>query len=124
MTTVMSHPGLVVRSLTQSGAIDSRGNLADVGVMVQLKRRLNRTDALAITLGAVIGVGVFRNTGLVLRGTGGFVEATILWLVVPLLCLCGASLYADLSGRVPEAGGQYAYVRTAFGGRSAFIYGW
>lgn len=92
--------------------------------MAQLKRRLNRTDALAITLGAVIGVGVFRNTGLVLRGTGGFVGATILWFVIPLLCLCGASLYADLSGRVPEAGGQYAYVRTAFGGRSAFIYGW
>lgn len=92
--------------------------------MVELMRRLNRTDALAITLGAVIGVGVFRNTGLVLRGAGGFVGATVLWLVIPLLCLCGASLYADLSGRVPEAGGQYAYVRTAFGGRPAFLYGW
>jgi basic amino acid/polyamine antiporter, APA family len=92
--------------------------------MVELKRRLNRTDALAITLGAVIGVGVFRNTGLVLRGAGGFFEATLLWLVIGLLCLGGASLYADLSGRVPEAGGQYAYVRTAFGGRAAFIYGW
>ena len=92
--------------------------------MVQLKRRLNLTDALAITLGAVIGVGVFRNTGLVLRGTGGFVEATVLWLVIGLLCLCGASLYADLSSRVPEAGGQYAFVRTAFGGRAAFVYGW
>jgi APA family basic amino acid/polyamine antiporter len=92
--------------------------------MVELKRRLNRTDALAITLGAVIGVGVFRNTGLVMRGAGGFVGATVLWLVIPLLCLCGASLYADLSGRVPEAGGQYAYVRTAFGGRPAFLYGW
>lgn len=92
--------------------------------MVVLKRRLNRTDALAITLGAVIGVGVFRNTGLVLRGTGGFAEATVLWFVIGLLCLGGASLYADLSGRVPEAGGQYAYVRVAFGGPAAFIYGW
>jgi APA family basic amino acid/polyamine antiporter len=91
---------------------------------VELKRRLNLTDALAITLGAVIGVGVFRNTGLVLRGTGGFVEATALWLVIGLLCLGGATLYADLSGRVPEAGGQYAFVRTAFGGRAAFVYGW
>lgn len=92
--------------------------------MTELKRRLTRTDALAITLGAVIGVGVFRNTGLILRGTGGFVEATTLWLVIGLLCFGGASLYADLSGRVPETGGQYAYVRTAFGGRAAFIYGW
>ncbi|MEO7734961.1 MAG: amino acid permease [Kofleriaceae bacterium] len=92
--------------------------------MVELKRRLNRTDALAITLGAVIGVGVFRNTGLVLRGTGGFVPATALWLVIGVLCLGGASLYTDLSSRVPEAGGPYAYVRVAFGGRAAFIYGW
>jgi APA family basic amino acid/polyamine antiporter len=92
--------------------------------MVQLKRRLDRTDALAITLGAVIGVGVFRNTGLVLRGTGGFAAATVLWFVIGLLCFGGASLYADLSGRVPEAGGSYAYVRVAFGGRAAFVYGW
>lgn len=92
--------------------------------MVELKRRLNRTDALAITLGAAIGVGVFRNTGLVLRGTGGFAAATVLWLVIGVLCFGGASLYADLSGRVPEAGGPYAYVRVAFGGRAAFIYGW
>jgi APA family basic amino acid/polyamine antiporter len=92
--------------------------------MALLKRRLNRTDALAITLGAAIGVGVFRNTGLVLRGTGGFASATVLWLVIGLLCLGGASLYADLSGRVPETGGPYAYVRVAFGGRAAFVYGW
>jgi basic amino acid/polyamine antiporter, APA family len=92
--------------------------------MGELKRRLTRTDALAITLGAVIGVGVFRNTGLILRGTGGFAGATVLWLVIGLLCFGGASVYADLSGRVPETGGQYAYVRTAFGGRAAFIYGW
>jgi basic amino acid/polyamine antiporter, APA family len=91
---------------------------------LQLKRRLNRTDALAITLGTAIGVGVFRNTGLVLRGTGGFAGATVLWFVIGLLCVGGAALYADLSGRVPEAGGPYAYVRVAFGRRAAFIYGW
>jgi APA family basic amino acid/polyamine antiporter len=99
-------------------------NSQTFGPMAELKRRLNRTDALAITLGAVVGVGVFRNTGLVLRGTGGFAAATVLWLVVGALCLGGAALYADLSGRVPEVGGPYAYVRVAFGGRAAFIYGW
>ena len=92
--------------------------------MHELKRRLNRTDALAIALGAVIGVGVFRNTGLVLRGTGGLAEATILWLVVGVLCLGGAVVYSDLASRVPEVGGSYAYVRTAFGGRAAFVCGW
>src|SRR5262249_8797419 len=41
-----------------------------------------------------------------------------------VLVLGGAVLYADLSGRVPEAGGPYAYVRVAFGGPAAFVYGW
>ena len=92
--------------------------------MVPLQRRLYRIDALAIALGTVIGIGVFRNTGMVLRGAGGFAGATVLWLVSGVLVLGGAVLYADLSSRVPEAGGPYAYVRVAFGGPPAFIYGW
>ncbi len=92
--------------------------------MVPLQRRLHRIDALAIALGTVIGIGVFRNTGMVLRGAGGFGGATLLWLVSGVLVLGGAVLYADLSGRVPEAGGPYAYVRVAFGGKAAFAYGW
>ncbi|HEU4734943.1 MAG TPA: amino acid permease [Kofleriaceae bacterium] len=92
--------------------------------MSGLQRRLNRIDALAVSLGAVIGVGVFRNTGLVLRGAGGVTGATLLWIVIGVVCLAGAILYADLSTRVPEAGGPYAYVRVAFGGPAAFVYGW
>lgn len=92
--------------------------------MAQLQRRLNRIDALAIALGSVIGVGVFFNTGRVLRGSGGLVGATVLWIVVGVVCLAGAVLYADLSARVPEAGGPYAYVRVAFGRPAGFAYGW
>jgi basic amino acid/polyamine antiporter, APA family len=92
--------------------------------MVVLKRRLTRIDALAVSLGAVIGVGVFRNTGVVLSGAGGYLGATLVWLSVGLVCLTGAILYADLSARIPEAGGGYAYVRVAFGGPASFLYGW
>jgi APA family basic amino acid/polyamine antiporter len=89
-----------------------------------LQRRLGRIDALAIELGGVIGVGVFRATGVVLRGSGGFAEATALWVIVGIVGMAGAVLYADLSARVPEAGGPYAYVRVAFGRPAAFVYGW
>src|SRR6185436_6334284 len=92
--------------------------------MAVLKRRLDRIDTLAISIGLVIGVGVFRNTGLVLAGTGGFLGATALWLAVGVICLFGTTLYDDLSSRVPEAGGGYAYVRVAFGGLPSFIHGW
>jgi APA family basic amino acid/polyamine antiporter len=92
--------------------------------MAGLQRRLYRIDALAIALGSVIGVGVFRNTGVVLSGSGGLFGATAVWLVVGVVCLAGAVLYADLSARVPEAGGPYAYVRVGFGRPAAFVYGW
>ncbi|HSK04436.1 MAG TPA: amino acid permease [Kofleriaceae bacterium] len=92
--------------------------------MSGLLRRLGRIDALAIALGGVIGVGVFRATGVVLGGSGGFAEATALWVIVGIVCMAGAVLYADLSARVPEAGGGYAYVRVAFGRPAAFVYGW
>src|SRR6202012_3030223 len=92
--------------------------------MGALKRRLNRTDALAITLGSVIGVGVFRNTGLVLRGTGGFFEATALWLVIGFMCFGGASLYAARRVRVPARGGGYAVGLVDVGRRAAFVSGW
>jgi basic amino acid/polyamine antiporter, APA family len=89
-----------------------------------LQRRLGRIDALAIALGGVIGVGVFRATGVVLGGSGGFAEATAIWVIVGIVCMAGAVVYADLSARVPEAGGGYAYVRVAFGRPAAFVYGW
>jgi APA family basic amino acid/polyamine antiporter len=92
--------------------------------MAELKRRLHRIDALAVSLGGVIGVGVFFNTGRVLSGTGGLVAATALWLAVGAVCLAGSVLYADLSARVPETGGPYAYVRVAFGRPVALLYGW
>jgi basic amino acid/polyamine antiporter, APA family len=89
-----------------------------------LQRRLDRIDALAIALGSVIGIGVFRATGVVLGGAGGFAEATAIWVTVGVVGMAGAILYADLSARVPEAGGPYAYVRVAFGKPAAFVYGW
>jgi APA family basic amino acid/polyamine antiporter len=92
--------------------------------MTGLQRRLNRIDALAIAIGAVIGVAVFRNTGVALRGAHGVVGATWLWLAVGAVSLAGAVMYADLSARVPEAGGPYAYVRVAFGRPAGFVYGW
>lgn len=89
-----------------------------------LERRLGRLDAFAIALGGVIGVGVFRATGLVVRGAGGLTGATATWLIVGVVCLAGAVMYADLASRVPEAGGPYAYVRVAFGRPAGFAYGW
>ena len=88
-----------------------------------LVRRLTRSDALAIGIGSVIGTGIFRTTGEVLRGAGGFTAATLIWVGVGVISAMGALVYADMASRVPEAGGPYAYVREAFGRYPAFLDG-
>src|ERR1043166_7528469 len=56
-------------------------------------------------------------------GPGGFPGPALLWVIGGVLVLGGAVLYADVSSRVPEAGGPYAFVRVAFGGRGGFAAG-
>lgn len=92
--------------------------------MSTLQRKLTRVDGLAIGVGSVIGVGIFRTSGEVLRGAGSVVGATAVWIAIGALSMLGAFVYADMALRVPEAGGPYAYVREAFGRRAAFVDGW
>jgi APA family basic amino acid/polyamine antiporter len=79
---------------------------------------------LAIGVGAVIGAGIFRTTGLVVASTSGLAAATGLWLLGGVVSVLGALVYGDLATRVPEAGGPYAYVREAFGRATGFVDGW
>ncbi|HMJ55738.1 MAG TPA: APC family permease [Polyangiaceae bacterium] len=90
----------------------------------RLHRALSRSDAIAVAVGSVVGVGIFRTTGQVYRAAGGALSAMLVWLVLGALSLVGAYVYADLATRVPEAGGPYAYVRVGFGRFAGFVDGW
>jgi len=79
---------------------------------------------MAVAVGSVVGVGIFRTTGQVYRAAGGGWQAMSVWLVLGALSLVGSYVYADLATRVPEAGGPYAYVRVAFGRFAGFVDGW
>jgi APA family basic amino acid/polyamine antiporter len=81
-------------------------------------------DGIGIGVGSVIGVGIFRTTGQVLRASGGRWGAVLVWLAFGLLSLVGATVFGRVALRIPEAGGPYAYVREAFGPRAAFVDGW
>jgi amino acid transporter len=89
-----------------------------------LRRRLSAIDGVAIGVGSVIGVGIFRTTGQVLRAAGGPGAAILVWIAVGLVNLAGASAFARVAVEIPEAGGPYAYVREALGRRVAFVHGW
>jgi APA family basic amino acid/polyamine antiporter len=93
--------------------------------MPPLIRTLRLRDLFLLFIGSVIGSGIFRTPGPILKQVGGSIGLSMLvWIVGGVLSLLGALTYAELAARNPEAGGLYCYIRDAFGRASAFLYGW
>src|SRR6266851_5418866 len=93
--------------------------------MPELIRTLRFRDLLLLFIGSVIGSGIFRTPGPILRQVDGSVGLSLLvWIVGGVLSLLGALTYAELAAANPEAGGLYCYIRDGFGRLSAFLYGW
>ena len=93
--------------------------------MTELVRTLRQRDLFLLFVGSVIGSGIFRTPGPILRQVGGSVGVALLvWIVGGVLSLLGALTYAELAASNPEAGGLYCYIRDGFGRASAFLYGW
>src|SRR6267143_467567 len=93
--------------------------------MPELIRTLRLRDLLLLFIGSVIGSGIFRTPGPIVRQVDGSVGLSLLvWIVGGVLSLLGALTYAELAAANPEAGGLYCYIRDGFGRLSAFLYGW
>ena len=91
---------------------------------VPLERRLGLFDATMIVMGGIIGSGIFINPYIVARQLPSSWLILLAWLCGGLIVLAGAMVYAELAARLPEVGGQYAYLREAWHPAIAFLYGW
>ncbi len=90
-----------------------------------LARRLGLFDATMLVMGGVIGSGIFVTPAEVARHVGSPFWIVGVWILGgALFALTGAVVYAELAIRRPEVGGQYAYLRDAYGPLPAFLYGW
>jgi len=91
---------------------------------IELKRELGPWAASSIVVGTVIGSGIFLVPhDMILRvGRPSWVFAV--WIFGGLLTLAGALSYAELAAAIPEAGGEYAYLREAYGPLWGFLYSW
>jgi APA family basic amino acid/polyamine antiporter len=90
----------------------------------QLARRLGLFDATMIVMGGIIGSGIFINPSVVARQVGTPALILAAWAIGGAIALAGAFVYAELAALRPAVGGQYAYLREAFGPLVAFLYGW
>jgi len=89
-----------------------------------LVRKLGLFDSTMIVMGIVIGSGIFLTTGLMAKEIPSPSLLLLAWIAGGLLALAGALTYAELGAAMPQAGGQYVYLREAYGPMSGFLFGW
>ena len=89
-----------------------------------LPRVLNVSHATAIVVGTIIGSGIFLVPQEMMRAVGSSGMVYAVWIVGGLLSLFGAMTYAELGAMRPQTGGEYVYLRDAFGDLPAFLYMW
>jgi basic amino acid/polyamine antiporter, APA family len=90
----------------------------------QLERRLGPLDAAAIIVSNVIGAGILFTPPEIARSVPSGLAFLGVWLAGGLLAFAGAMAYAELAALRPRAGGEYVYLRDAFGPLAAFLTGW
>lgn len=85
---------------------------------------LNLFDAIALIVGIVVGAGIFSFPSLVAGNTSSAAMFIGLWVVGGIVSLIGAMCYAELATTFPSAGGDYNFLKRAFGNRLAFLFAW
>lgn len=90
----------------------------------ELKRELGVWSAAAIVVGTVIGSAIFLVPNDMVKNVGSPAMVFAVWIFGGMLSLFGALSYAELAAALPEAGGEYVYLREAYGPLWGFVYGW
>jgi APA family basic amino acid/polyamine antiporter len=87
-------------------------------------RRFGYWAGHLVVVGSMIGAGILTTSGFTLRETGNPPALLVLWALGGLLALCGAVTVAELATTLPRSGGDYVFVREAFGRGAGFVSGW
>jgi APA family basic amino acid/polyamine antiporter len=89
-----------------------------------LVKRLGLLDSTTIVMGSMIGSGVFIVASDIARQVQSPGLLMLTWVITALLTITAALAYGELAAAMPQAGGQYVYLREAFGPLYGFLYGW
>src|SRR5881409_2751925 len=87
-------------------------------------RGLGLLDSTMLVAGSMIGSGIFIVSAIIARQVGSPGWLLIVWTVTGLLTLMAALSYGELAAMMPNAGGQYVYLRESLGSLWGFLYGW
>ena len=90
----------------------------------ELPRVLNVSHAISMVVGIIIGSGIFLVPREMMAAVGSSVTVYAVWIVGGLLSLFGAMTYAEIAASRPKYGGEYAFLREAYGDLTAFVFMW
>src|SRR5256884_320027 len=90
----------------------------------RLVKGLGLLDATTLVMGSMIGSGIFIVSADIAKQTQSPGLLIVTWVVAATLTLIAALTYGELAAAMPQAGGQYVYLREAFGPLSGFLFGW
>jgi APA family basic amino acid/polyamine antiporter len=88
------------------------------------RRRIGLFDATMLVAGSMIGSGIFIVSAGILQEVGSSGWLLVVWAIAGLMTVLGALAYAELAAMMPHAGGQYVYLREAYGPLPGFLFGW
>lgn len=90
----------------------------------ELSRELGASHATAVVVGTIIGSGIFLVPAEMMQAVGTAKLVYLAWIVGGVLSFLGALTYAELGAMKPDAGGEYVYLRDAYGPMTGFLYAW
>jgi APA family basic amino acid/polyamine antiporter len=88
------------------------------------KQTISVTDAIALIVGIVIGIGIFKTPSMIAANTGRNDVFLLAWLAGGVISVIGALCYAELAAAYPHTGGDYHYLTRAFGRKIGFLFVW
>ena len=94
------------------------------GSRPELAQRLGLLDATTLVVGSMIGSGIFIVSADIGRQVGSPALLLATWIFTALMTMIAALSYGELAAMMPRAGGQYIYLREAFGPMAGFLFGW
>src|SRR5262245_44855104 len=100
------------------------GDDARAAAPAELRRGVGLPAAVALVVSGTVGVGIFLTPAGMARDLASPALLLLVWVFLGAATLCGALCFGELAARFPAAGGNYVYLRQAYGPAVAFLYGW